>query len=189
MSTPQFPAPDGDSSIGPPPVPAMPAPPAAPPGAYQVPVGGYPASVGGHPGGGYQVPPARPQGTRTTGAMALVLALLAAIVVPVVGGLIAYQIGALLPGVAISVNSSFRDDLAVLSPARTQVLWAEITFWTGTALGVSAIVLGIVAAVKRRGRGLGITAIVLSVLGPVGFFLVVSIFLGIGAFASTSSGL
>ncbi|BDZ37709.1 hypothetical protein [Microbacterium suwonense] len=194
MSTPQFPAPDGDGPVGPPPVPAMPvpampAPPAAPPGAYQVPVGGYQASVGGYPGGGYQVPPARPQGTRTTGAVALVLALLAAIVVPIVGGLIAYQIGALLPGVAISVDSSFSDDLAVLSPARTQVLWAEITFWTGTALGIGAIVLGIVAAAKRRGRGLGITAIVLSVLGPVGFFLVVSIFLGIGAFASASSGL
>lgn len=187
MSTPQFPAPGGDRPVGPPPPPAgVPAPPAAPPGAYHVPVGGYPVSTGGYPGG-YQVPSA-PAGSRTTGAVALILALLATIVVPVVAAAIAFQIGSLLPNTRISVDSSFKDDLSMLTPARTQVLWAEITFWTGTVLGIGAIVLGIIATAKRRGRGLGITGMVLAALGPVGFFLAVSIFLGIGAVTASTGG-
>lgn len=196
MSTPQFPVPGGDSPVGPPPPPASvpakvptppagaPAPPAAPPGAFGVPVGGY--QPGGYPGGGYQVPPNTPPASRTTGATALILALVAAIVVPVVAAVMAYQIGAVLPNARIGIDSSFTGDLAVLAPVRTQVLWAEIAFWSGTVLGIVAIVLGIIAAARRRGRGLGITAIVLAALGPFGFFLAVSVLLGIGAAASVS---
>ncbi|MDQ0615860.1 hypothetical protein QF046_003501 [Microbacterium sp. W4I4] len=189
MSTPQFPVPGGDSPVGPPPPPAT-APagvPAAPPGAYGVPAGGYPA--GGHPVGGYQVPPAAPPAPRTTGAMALIVALIAVIIVPIVAAVMAYQIGAILPNARIGIDSSLADDLSILTPVRTQVLWAEVAFWSGTVLGVGAIVLGIIAAAKRRGRGLGVTAIVLAVLGPFGFFLAVSIFLGIGAAASASGGI
>src|SRR5690606_42154186 len=100
-----------------------------------------------------------------------------------------YQIGAILPNARIGIDSSLADDLSILTPVRIQVLWAEIAFWSGTALGVGAIVLGIVAVAKRRGRGLGVTAIVLAALGPFGFFLAVSVFLGIGAAASASGGI
>lgn len=206
MSTPQFPVPGGDSPVGPPPspppsvpgaVPGAPAPPtvppAVPPGAYVAPVGGYPAPSEDRIDG-YRLPHGDPTqnmapGSRTTGVIALVLAVVAAVVVPIVAGLVAYRIGALLPDSGISVDSSFADDLAVLTPARTQVLWAEILFWTGTALGIVAIVLGIIATARRRGRGPGIAAIVLSALGPFGFFLAVSVFLGIGAVASAAGGI
>jgi len=151
-------------------------------------VGGYPASAAGYPNGGYQLPESAPRGSRTTGAAALVAALFAAIVIPIVAAVVALQIGAILPSTRIGIDTSFSDDLAVLTPVRTQVLWAEIAFWSGTVLGIVAIVLGIVAAAKRRGRGLGITAIVLAALGPFGFFLAVSVFLGIGA-VSASSGI
>lgn len=199
MSTPQFPAPGGDSPIGSPstpgavPAPPPAAPPAPPPGSYRVPVGGYPAAMGGLPVG-YQPPQGAPSqgtapGSRTTGIVALVLAVVAAVIVPIAAGLVAYQIGTLLPGARIGVDSSLTDDLSVLTPARTQVLWAEILFWTGTALGIAAMALGITATVRRRGRGPGIAAIVLSALGPFGFFLAVSVFLGIGAVASASGGI
>lgn len=189
MSTPQFPVPGEDRPIGPPPVPApAPAPPAAPPGAYGVPVGGYQVSADGYPGGGYQVPAPTRTAPRTTGAVALILALVATIVIPIVAAVLAFQIGALLPNTRITVDSSFSDDLSMLAPARTQVLWAEIAFWSGTALGITAIVLGIIATAKRRGRGLGITGIVLAALGPIAYFVALSVFLTVGAVASATTG-
>ncbi|MFC7789254.1 hypothetical protein ACU045_09760 [Microbacterium sp. MAHUQ-60] len=200
MSTPQFPAPDGDGPVGAPSIPTVPGPsappvaPPAPPGSYRVPVGGYAAPMSGR-AGGYQPPqgdPSRsvPASSRTTGVVALVLALVAAVVVPIAAGLVAYRIGVLLPGsTRIGVGSSFTDDLSVLTPARAQVLWAEILFWTGTALGIAAMVLGIIATARRRGRGPGIAAIVLSALGPFGYFLAVSVFLGIGAIATAAGGI
>jgi len=156
-------------------------------------VGGYAAPMGGRTGG-YQPQgdPSRgvPASSRTTGVVALVLALVAAVVVPIAAGLVAYRIGVLLPGsTRIGVGSSFTDDLSVLTPARAQVLWAEILFWTGTALGIAAMVLGIIATARRRGRGPGIAAIVLSALGPFGYFLAVSVFLGIGAIATAAGGI
>lgn len=200
MSTPQFPAPDGDGPVSAPSIPgpsappvARPAPPVAPPGSYRVPVGGYAAPMSGR-AGGYQPPQGDssrgvPASSRTTGVVALVLALVAAVVVPIAAGLVAYRIGVLLPGsTRIGVGSSFTDDLSVLTPARAQVLWAEILFWTGTALGIAAMVLGIIATARRRGRGPGIAAIVLSALGPFGYFLAVSVFLGIGAIATAAGG-
>ncbi len=116
------------------------------------------------------------------GVLALIAAFVAALVVPVIGGVLGYQIGALVP--AADLADTARSDLSFLSPARTQVLWAEIAFWVGTVLGVAAIALGIVAAVKRRGRGQGITAIVLAGLGPVLFFAATFVLFGVGAAAS-----
>lgn len=170
-----------------------PPPPAAPSGSYGVPVGGYQAPAGGYqiPVGyqvpAHQAPQAEQPRSRVFGTIALILSLIAAVVVPVLGGVFGYQIGMLLPTTEIDVASSFNDDLAMLSPARMQVLWAEIAFWTGTVLGVLALVLGIMAVVKRQGRGAGITAIVLAALGPVFFVTAVLVMLGIGAAVGTAS--
>ncbi|MFD5226811.1 hypothetical protein ACFWHT_14440 [Microbacterium sp. NPDC058342] len=152
----------------------MPPVPAAPPGAYGVPVGGYLMPVGG-----YQVPPTERAPSKRTGALALVAALLAAVVAPIVGGVLALQIGL---QVLIDDLILMSGDIAfsALSPVRTQVLWIEITFWAATVLGVAALVLGIVATARRRGRGMGITAIVLAVLGPAFFFFGASILFGVG---------
>lgn len=149
--------------------------PAAPPGAYQVPVGGYAA-----PAGSYTAPDttARPSGL--FGMISLVLALLAAVVTPIIAGIAAFEIGRVLPQ---GVTTTTTEDLSVLSPARDQVLWAELSFWIGTILGIAAIVLGIIAIAKRRGRGTGIAAVVVAVLGAVIFFTVLVAALAAGSAA------
>jgi hypothetical protein len=52
------------------------------------------------------------------------------------------------------------------------VLWAEIAFWVGTALGIAAIVVGIIAIRKKQRRGLGIAGLALGVLGAGIFWIV-----------------
>ncbi|WP_205829049.1 hypothetical protein [Microbacterium sp. B19(2022)] len=148
--------------------------PAAPPGAYQVPVGGYAS-----PAGTYTAPDTTVRPSGLFGTIALVLSLLAAVVAPIIAGIAAFEIGRVLPQ---GVTTSTAEDLSVLSPARDQVLWAELSFWIGTILGITAIVLGIIAIAKRRGRGTGIAAIVVAVLGAVIFFIVL-----VGALAAGSA--
>ncbi|GAA2862731.1 hypothetical protein [Microbacterium arabinogalactanolyticum] len=164
------PVPSGQ--VPPPPVPVPP--PAAPPGAYGVPVGGYQMPVGG-----YDVPSDTPPASRRTGLLALVAALIAVVVAPIVAGILAVRIGMQVP---LESLITVTGDVvwAALTPVRTLVLWVEILFWAATAIGILALALGIVATVRRRGRGAGITAMILAVLGPVVFFLLASVLLGVG---------
>lgn len=181
-------SPQSTSGAVPPPPPAYPAapapagpaggygqtaPPAAPPGAYQVPVGGYAA-----PSGAYAVPETASKPSGVLGFLALGLSLLAAVVMPVIGGVNAFEIGRRIPQ-GISTAS----DLRIFSPARDQVLWAELSFWGGTVLGIAAIVLGIIAIRKRQGRGAGIAALIVAVLGAVIFFVAVFTAFAIGGAA------
>ncbi|UYO96122.1 hypothetical protein OED01_10950 [Microbacterium sp. M28] len=155
----------------------------APTGAYQAPVGAYQAPAGGYQSaaGPYEVPaPPAPQ-SRTTGVLSLILSLAAAVVIPILGAVAAWEIGRRLPGTVDALEPADMDSLAFLAPARDQVLWAEVSFWTGTVLGIVAFILGILAIVKRRGRGMGIAGIVGAVIGPVIFFTAVFIALSIGA--------
>lgn len=151
--------------------------PAAPPGAYGVPVGGYQAPIGG-----YAVPPAAPAPSRLTGALAMIAGLLASLVIPIVGGIFAFQIG---EGVPVDQVLTDNGDvfLPALAPVRDLVLGAEIVFWIGTLLGIAAIVFGIIAIAKNRGRGMGITALVLAVVGSVGFFFVFGLLWAFGSAA------
>ena len=70
---------------------------------------------------------------------------------------------------------------------RDQVLWAEVSFWAGTALGVFALVAGIIAIVKRRGRGPGIAAVIVAVIAPGIYFGVLTTLLSLGASAGALS--
>ena len=153
-------------------LPAAPGYPTAPPGAYQVPVGGYAA-----PSGAYAVPDTTPRRSAVFGVLALVLALVAAVVAPVIASINAFAIGQVLP----RNFTGSTGDFSALSPARMQVLWTELSFWTGTIFGIAAIVLGIIAIRKKQGRGAGIAALILAVLGVVIFFVVLVIALGAGA--------
>lgn len=157
------------------PSPESPAPQAAPPGAYQVPVGGYARADGA-----YQVPPASAPKSGLFGLLALLLAIVAAVVIPIVAGVAGFEIGTRVPA---GIDTTAPDFLSTLSPARTQVLWAEISFWTGTALGIAAIVVGIIAIVRRRGRGTGIAALVVAVLAPVIFWIVLVVAIAAGTAA------
>ena len=163
----------------PPPAPYTPVPPAP---AYQTPPGAYPAPVGGYgaPAGTYQPPQTAAAGSVALGVVAFVLSVVAGVVAPIIGGIGGYQIGYGLPSVMQYVDPS-TSDLSFLSPVRDQVLVGEIGFWVGTVSGLTAIVLGIIAIAKRRGRVWGIVSLILAGIGPVLFFLVLSIMLGIGA--------
>ena len=148
----------------------------APPGAYQVPVGGYAA-----PTGGYQVPAAPERQSPFLGILALVLSLVAAVVTPIIAGFAAYEIGRRIPEAVEYVRDI--DSLAFLSPARDQVLWAELAFWAGTLLGIAAIVVGIIAIRRRQGRGQGIAALIVAVIAPMIFFVVLVMALSTGTAA------
>jgi hypothetical protein len=79
-------------------------------------------------------------------------------------------------------------DWSILTPVRDWVLLGEVSFWVGTALGVSALVLGVVAIVTARGRGAGIAAVIVAALGPIVFGAVVQGFLTAGLTAGTGIG-
>ncbi|MCS3443627.1 hypothetical protein [Microbacterium phyllosphaerae] len=152
-----------------------PAPQAAPPGAYQVPVGGYAA-----PSGTYQAPPTEQKRSGLLGILALVFAIIAAVVTPIIAGAAGFEIGHRIPG---GLDTTDPDFLSILSPARDQVLWAEIAFWTGTILGIAAIVIGILAIRKKQARGAGIAALVVAVLGPIFFWVVLLVTISAGTAA------
>ena len=162
MTDPQQPHP-----VPPPPAPmGYPALPVAPPGAFAGPAGGYTSPYAPTPA------PARGAGL---GRMALLLSLLATVVLTIVAAVLAGQIGQGI-GSNIDLTALEHDvttgDLSILTPVRDLVLWVEITSWAATALGIWALVQGIVAIAKRRGRGSGIAAVIIAVIGPFVYFFV-----------------
>jgi hypothetical protein len=172
-TAPGYPAPP----VAPPAYPQQPVPPGyaqqpvapayqAPPGAFSGPAGGYAAPV---------APTAPPAGRPGLGRMALLLSLLATVVLTIVGAVLAWQVG---HGIGSSAdltsleNRISSEDLSILTPVRDLILWVEITTWTATALGIWALVQGIVAIAKQRGRGPGIAAVIIAALGPFVYGLV-----------------
>jgi hypothetical protein len=155
---------------------------APPSGAYGVPVGGYQV-----PQGGYVAPEAPVKGSAGLGIVALVLGIVALVVPPVLALVFGIQFGERLPEFVDNPEYGAGGDLSSLAPVRDQVLWLEIAFWIGTIAGIAAIVIGIIAIAKRRGRGLGIFGLILAVLGPVAYFILLAIGLVIGATAAAAS--
>ncbi|WP_298037877.1 hypothetical protein [uncultured Microbacterium sp.] len=172
-AAPAYPAPG--YPVAPPTSPAV----QAPPGAYGVPVGGY--ALGD---GAYQPPSAPAKKSPMPGIIALLLGVIAVVVSPIMASIAGYRIGFGMPGVIEEDYLDMTDDvLYLLSPVRNDVLLGEISFWIGTLAGIAAIIVGIIAIVKRAGRGWAITALVLGVIAPFIFFLMLAIMLGIGASA------
>ncbi|QNA93093.1 hypothetical protein [Microbacterium sp. Se63.02b] len=130
------------------------------------------------------MPETAPRPSAYLGMLALILALVAAVVPAIVVGISAFEIGRVLPQ---GVSTTTTEDLSVLAPARDQVLWAELSFWAGTILGIAAIVVGILAIAKKRGRGAGIAALVIAVVGAVIFFIVLVSALAAGSAVGFSS--
>ncbi len=120
------------------------------------------------------------------GVTALVLAVIAALGATVLGSIAAYYIG-LGTGRELALRPMDIDfDWSMLTPVREWVLLGELAFWGGTAVGIWALVQGIIATVKNRGRGWGIAAIVIAIIGPIAFAIGVQAFLTAG-FASGAS--
>lgn len=159
------------------PAPVPPAPGYAAPG-YAAP----PGALGG-PAGGYGTPfspaPAEPRGSGL-GITALILALVAAVLCTIIGSWAAYEIGRGIDLDRAIAQYGGTPGMEIFTPVREVVLWAELSFWAGTLIGITALVLGIVAVVKRRGRGAGIAAIIIAAVGPVIFGIAVFFIFSIG---------
>lgn len=145
-----------------------------PQGAYGPPQGAYGPAYGSPVAPYAYGPPAPAPARPALGIMAFVAAIIAAVVASIVAGIACYYIGV---GVSQEVASAptaaaARFDLRLLTPVRDWVLLGEIAFWVGTVCGVWAIVQGIIAIAKRRGRGWGIAAVITAAAGPFVFFAV-----------------
>ncbi len=122
------------------------------------------------------------------GIVAMALAVIAVLGATVIGSIAAYNIG-IGTGREIALRPMDIDfDWSVLTPVREWVLVGELAFWAGTVLGTWAIVQGIIAIVKNRGRGWAIGAIVVAVIGPIAFGIGVQAFLAAGFAAGASIG-
>ncbi|GAB6857010.1 hypothetical protein [Microbacterium xylanilyticum] len=152
---------------------SYPQPPQAPPGAFAGPAGGYAAP--------FPAPAAR-RGGAAIGRVALILALVATVLLTVLNAVLAWQIGygagsgTTLPELEKQLAA---EDLSAFTPVRELVLWWEITAWVASGLGIWALVQGIVAIARRRGRGSGIAAVIIAALGPFVFFFVAYVVLAI----------
>ncbi|MGA7148519.1 MAG: hypothetical protein WBX17_08550, partial [Microbacterium sp.] len=107
----------------------------------------------------------------------------------VVGAVAGASAGLVLGPGFVYAPLDYSADLSTYSPVRGWVLVGEIAFWVGTVLGTWALVQGIIAAVKRRGRGSGIAAIVVAAIGPLVFFTVTWGALAVGMATSAASGM
>lgn len=116
--------------------------------------------------------------------VAFVLALAAAVIAPVLAAVAAHQIGLGLGTQNVSALTGADVDWSLLTPVREWVGMGEIAFWAGTALGVWAIVQGIIAIVTDGGRGWGIAAAVIAAVGPILFGAALAIFLTTGLAAA-----
>ncbi|MDF2992117.1 MAG: Tfp pilus assembly protein PilP [Microbacterium sp.] len=125
-------------------------------------------------------PPSPTKKRRPLGTFALVSGILAAILAPAVAGFAAFRVGR-GAGAGIVAQGGQNIDLRVLSPVRELVLVVEVAFWSGTVLGITALVLGITATARNAGRPMGIVAIVLAALGPVIFGVLAGIAVITGA--------
>ncbi len=106
------------------------------------------------------VEPPRPVRTQRLGRIACVLAIGALVIASVPVALAAWVCGQAI------ADAGGAWDWAALSPVRSTVIFGEAGFWTGTMLGVWALVQGIVAIRTGRGRTSGIWAVAVAALAP-----------------------
>ncbi|MFK4481493.1 hypothetical protein [Curtobacterium sp. AB7] len=140
----------------------------------QQPYAAAPASSGSPAWQSYEEPKAK---KKTVGVIAFVVGL-AALVVGAIGGY--------LFGQSFGASDAFRESMqnsgATPSDAQitelmtsSNVITGSLMFYLGTALGLWAIVQGIIAAVTKRGRGWGVFAIVLAVVALIVFVVAVGV--------------
>jgi len=134
----------------------------------QQPYAAAPASSGSPAWQSYEEPKAK---KKTLGVVAFVVGL-AALVVGVIGGY--------LFGQAFGGSEAFRDSMenSGATPSDSQItelmtssnaVTGSLMFYLGTALGLWAIVQGIIAAVTKRGRAWGVIAIIVAVVAVIAF--------------------
>ncbi|WP_144711509.1 DUF2127 domain-containing protein [Curtobacterium pusillum] len=150
----------------------------------QQPYAAAPASAGAPSWQGYREPKAK---KKTVGVIAFVVGLAALVVAVIAGVLIGAAFGdsQALREATQSNGSATPSDAAIqelmTSPG---AISASLLFYLGTALGLWAVVQGIVAAVTKRGRAWGVWAIVLAVVAIIAFFITTFVALA-GAMANS----
>lgn len=117
----------------------------------------------------------------------MIVAGLAAIT-PILAAVAAFRIGAGTGARLVDRPPASEFDLSILSPVRDWVLVGELSFWIGTVLGIWAIVQGIVAIARNRGRAPGVVAVVVAVLAPIVFAVATVLALGAGIEAGGFTG-
>ena len=122
------------------------------------------------------------------GVTALVLSLIATLGAGLGGAVASFNIGIGAGKALANLPADGTWDWSILTPVRDWVLLGEVSFWAGTALGVWALVQGIVATITGRGRAAGIAAIVVAALGPIVFGVVVQGLIPAGLAAGTGIG-
>jgi hypothetical protein len=119
----------------------------------------------------WQAPDAHAPKKKTVGVIAFVVGL-AAVVVGIIGGvLLGHEFGA-----SDSFREAMRQGSTSSDPSqypdlmRSSSFLAGIAlFYVGTALGLWAVIQGVVAIATRRGRAWGVVAIVLAVVGLIAY--------------------
>lgn len=126
------------------------------------------------------------------GIVALIVAIAAIIISTLLSAVTGFAAtsGAMHHAVGISPegleNLSNEQLLALLTPVRGLVLWTEIGFWLGTALGVWALIQGIVPIATARGRGAGIAATIVAATAPIFWWVAVIVAALAGVLAGAS---
>ncbi|MFL1999686.1 MULTISPECIES: hypothetical protein [unclassified Microbacterium] len=166
-NVPPAPEPQGSQPAYQPPTPGASAPPPAP--QYSAP-GSYPAAPSDYP-------TEQPKGSNKLGVIAFVVALAAV----VIGSIVTYLGGQSLGTLIEYTGTSGTVDANDLPPAAQQIaasggLLTVAGFAVFGVLALWGFIQGIVAVVKKRGRGWGIAAIIVAVVGGV----IVSIIWGVG---------
>jgi len=129
-----------------------------------------PTSAGAPSWQGYEEPKRK---KKTVGAIAFVVGLLALVAGVVAGVLIGAAFGdsAALREAANGGSTTPSDSAVQELMTSPGAVTASLLFYLGTALGLWAIVQGIIAAVTKRGRAWGVWGIVLAVVGVIAFFI------------------
>lgn len=185
--------------------PQQPRSPAPQPPAWQQPASQPPASQPAAPpvapySGPYvapHLPPVHPQyasavapPARSSSAIGIVAVIVAGVaaMTPIPAAVAAFRIGAGAGARLVDPAPASGFDLSILTPVRDWVLLAELSFWIGTVLGIWAVVQGIVAIVRDRGRIAGIVAVVIAVLAAVVFAVATVFALSAGMGAGIDTG-
>lgn len=118
---------------------------------------------------------------RTVGVVAFIVGIVAL----VLGIVAAIVLGAALVGIpgfraaaeggdSTAVQQAVQDDPSLAGPIGVGAL----VFLAGTAVGIWAIVQGLIATITARGRAFGIIALVLAVVAPIVSFIVLGVSVG-----------
>lgn len=113
------------------------------------------------------VPTGRPKGPRTLGVVGLVLALLALVGGGIASGSLGGVLARLINALAVTDATGPTQDVPGLGPDMGVYLISALLLGLTGLVGVTALIISIVATALNRGRGQGVAGIVFSCVAPI----------------------